>query len=267
MNFEKSFDEILDAILTDFRNQLPDVDTSQGSMALIKSACLASALWGIYKYQSWISNQIFPDLADSDGLDHHAWVRGLTRKPGETDAELLSRLLSLIQKPPAGGNKNDYVQWALEITNVANAWCIPIAQGLGTVDVIILASSANTGSEIPSSSSRVGVVSSVTASKLIDSAAAFQTGHAVAVGDLVENPVRGLSTVVLAVDSGTQLSLQDDIFKYAGDPYIIYCQAGTNTSVAAGKLIGLLELGQGVDEVALGRQDPAQVVTKIRGVG
>lgn len=146
MSFQKDFDELLDAILTDYRNQFPQADTSQGSLIFIKSACLASVLWGLYKHQDYIADQIFPDTADTAQLEHHAWVRGLTRKAGETDAELLARLLEYIRRPPAGGNKYDYEQWALEVEGVRAAYCVPLAQGLGTVAVVILAAGE---SEIP----------------------------------------------------------------------------------------------------------------------
>lgn len=146
--FAKDFDELLNGILTDYRNQFPGIDTAQGSLVFIKSACLASALWGIYQYQEHIARQIFPDTADTASLEHHAWVRGLSRVAGESDAELLARLLSVIRRPPAGGNRYDYERWALEIDNVAQSWCFPLAQGDGTVDVVILADPA-TGSEIP----------------------------------------------------------------------------------------------------------------------
>lgn len=149
MSFQKDFDELLNEILTDYRNQFPDADTSQGSLIFIKSACMASALWGLYKYQEWISKQIFPDTADTEHLEHHAWVYGLTRTHGETDTVYLARLLDRIRRPPAGGNKYDYVKWALEIDDVKAAYCFPLAQGLGTVDVVIVANEATTGSEIP----------------------------------------------------------------------------------------------------------------------
>lgn len=145
-----SFDSLLNAILTDYINQFPGVDTSKGSMVYIKSAALASALWGIYQHQRFIADQIFPDTATTANLEHHAWLRGLSRKVGETDAELLVRLLEIIRRPPAGGNKYDYERWAMEIDNVAAAYCYPLAQGDGTVDVVILANAATTGSEIPS---------------------------------------------------------------------------------------------------------------------
>jgi uncharacterized phage protein gp47/JayE len=148
--FVKSYDTILNDILTDFRNIFPDVDTATGSLAYMKAAGYASALWGLYRYQEWIAKQIFPDTADSAQLDHHAWVRGLTRNDSESDADLLARLLAYIRRPPAGGNKYDYEIWALEAaTGVQSAYVIPMGQGLGTTDIVILTDADYTGSEIP----------------------------------------------------------------------------------------------------------------------
>jgi uncharacterized phage protein gp47/JayE len=150
MSFDiPGFDELLNSLLTDYKNQFPEADSSQGSLIFIKSACYASALWGLYKYQEYISRQIFPDTADTENLEHHAWVRGLSRKVGETDPDFLSRLLDYIRRPPAGGNQYDYVKWAVSITNVKQAYCVPLAQGLGSVDVVIIADEVATGSEVP----------------------------------------------------------------------------------------------------------------------
>lgn len=55
----------------------------------------------------------------------------------ETDAELLLRLLELIRRPPAGGNKYDYRRWAMEVDGVSAAYVYPLRRGLGTVDVVI----------------------------------------------------------------------------------------------------------------------------------
>jgi hypothetical protein len=219
-NYKKSFDELLDAILTDWRNQFPAADTSQGSLIYIKSAVMASLLWGLYNYLEWISKQIFPDTADTEYLEHHAWVRGLTRTYGETDAAYLSRLLEYIRRPPAGGNRYDYIKWALSIDNVAAAYCYPLAQGLGTVDVIVVANEATTGSEIPSSYEQLsGVVTAVAEGKLIDGDAAF-IASGVMPGDVVSNSV-GNETSVVSVDSETQLSLTDDIFLATPDAYTV----------------------------------------------
>jgi uncharacterized phage protein gp47/JayE len=236
MDFQKDFDTLFAAILTDWQNQYPEADLSQGSLIYMKSACLASALWGLYKYQDYICKQIFPDTADTAMLEHHAWIRNVTRLSGETDAALLTRVLDYIRRPPQGGNKYDYIRWAKEVDNVAAAYCVPIPT-LGQVDVIILANSNTTGSEIPSSSARIGMVTSVSSGKLNDSGATFTTSHAVAAGDIVENPLRQTRTTVTTVNSATQLTLAADIFKYAGEPYIVHCQTGTNTTATASKLI------------------------------
>lgn len=57
----------------------------------------------------------------------------------ESDAALLDRLLELLRRPPAGGNKYDYKKWALSVAGVSNAYVYPLRRGLGTVDVVITA--------------------------------------------------------------------------------------------------------------------------------
>lgn len=56
----------------------------------------------------------------------------------ETDAQLLARLLDLIRRPPAGGNRHDYRRWAMEVEGVSDAFVYPLRRGLGTVDVAIV---------------------------------------------------------------------------------------------------------------------------------
>lgn len=222
--FQKDFDTLFNSILTDWRNQFPEADLSQGSLIYMRSACLASALWGLYKYQDWITKQIFPDTAETAYLEHHAWVRGLSRISGETAAELLARLLEYIRRPPAGGNRYDFVKWSLSIDNVASAFCYPLAQGLGTVDVVLLADESVTGSEIPSSHAMTGTNTTATVNKLIDSAADFTStsnGGPVRIGDVVVNEATDAEATVTAVDSATQLTLGADIFQATGQAYTI----------------------------------------------
>ncbi|MEE3607577.1 baseplate J/gp47 family protein [Avibacterium paragallinarum] len=57
----------------------------------------------------------------------------------ESDASLLERLLELIRRPPAGGNKYDYRNWALSVDGVTAAYVYPLRRGLGTVDIAITA--------------------------------------------------------------------------------------------------------------------------------
>lgn len=231
----KTYEEIKDALLTDYRNQIPDADISEGSDIYVKASVLASALWGLYQYQRYIERQTFPDTADSPGIEHHASIRGLSRKQAskasgtvtltgtngtvvpsgltlktaddvsftttsggtitggvldvtaqakdggtsgniaittaltvqdppagcsssataktaftggtdkEKDSALLSRLLDVIRHPPAGGKKNDYRQWALEVSGVADCIVYPTRRGLGTVDIVILTSGSGEG--------------------------------------------------------------------------------------------------------------------------
>ncbi|MDH5298117.1 MAG: baseplate J/gp47 family protein [Desulfobulbaceae bacterium] len=145
-----TFDELLDQILTDYRNLLDEsVDTSEGSLVFIRSAVLAAAAWGILRHQEHIAKQIFPDTATEQNLEHHGWLRAIDRKQGESAADYLGRVLDNLRQPPAGGNRYDYVKWAKEITNVTRAYSYPLAQGAESVDVVILADEAATGSEIP----------------------------------------------------------------------------------------------------------------------
>ena len=145
------FDELLNGILTDYRNQFDGkADTSEGSLLFIRSACLASALWGLYQHQAYVAKQIFPDTADEEHLEHHGWVREIESKAGESMADYLARILDDIRLPPAGGNQYDYEKWALGIADVKAAYSFPLAQGGESVDVVIVADVATTGNEIPS---------------------------------------------------------------------------------------------------------------------
>ena len=63
----------------------------------------------------------------------------------ESDESLLARLLELIRRPPAGGNKYDYHRWAMEVPGVTAAYVYPLRRGLGTVDVVI-----TSGNDLPS---------------------------------------------------------------------------------------------------------------------
>ncbi|CWN06095.1 baseplate J-like protein [Neisseria meningitidis] len=55
----------------------------------------------------------------------------------ESDASLLARLLKIIRRPPAGGNRYDYKNWALSVDGVTSAYVYPLRRGLGTVDIAI----------------------------------------------------------------------------------------------------------------------------------
>ena len=66
----------------------------------------------------------------------------------ESDASLLSRYLELIRRPPAGGNKYDYRNWALSVDGVTSAYIYPLRRGLGTVDIVITSAGGIPSDEI-----------------------------------------------------------------------------------------------------------------------
>lgn len=84
------FAAIKAAILRDVANLAPDARLQDDSDWLIRAAATASAIEGLYQHQSWIARQIFPDTADSDMLERHAGVRGLTRKSATAASGLIT---------------------------------------------------------------------------------------------------------------------------------------------------------------------------------
>lgn len=66
----------------------------------------------------------------------------------ESDTELLDRLLDIIRRAPAGGNKYDYRRWATSVDGVTAAYVYPLRRGLGTVDVVITSADGLPSAEI-----------------------------------------------------------------------------------------------------------------------
>jgi uncharacterized phage protein gp47/JayE len=76
-----TLEQIRDAILTDWRNSDSLVDVTVDSDNYIRASGIASAIVGLYQFQSWGINQFFPDTADVENLERFASVRGITRLP------------------------------------------------------------------------------------------------------------------------------------------------------------------------------------------
>lgn len=79
-----NFEQITDALLRDIQNLLPEADTGADSDYRVRASSVASAVEGLYQHQQWITRQLFPDSADTDYLERHASLRGLTRKSATT---------------------------------------------------------------------------------------------------------------------------------------------------------------------------------------
>ena len=69
-----------------------------------------------------------------------------------------------------------------------------------------------------------GTVTTVTASKLIDSTATFITNN-VRQGDVVHNDTLGTAATVVSVDSETQLTLNANIFTATSQAFVVYAMS------------------------------------------
>jgi uncharacterized phage protein gp47/JayE len=135
MDITQDFDELLSGLLRDHTNQDSSADVSVGSIIYMKCVALASVGWGVLKYGNWVLRQIFPDSANSENLEHAAWIRGMSRLIGETDEAYLARLLTRMRRPPAGGNKTDYEVWAKDVVRTAPSIYLPLADEIVAGDL------------------------------------------------------------------------------------------------------------------------------------
>lgn len=186
MTFQRSIDSLIDEFLLHVENQAPDVDRSAGSLTRVFGSGVGSCLWGVYNRLEFLARQISPDSAESARLEHHCDVRGLTRADGETDSALLTRLLSILRQPPAGGNQYDWPRWAKEVTygteTCTKAWLDENARGQGTINVVI----ASDRSEDP------------------DDYSAWANATAYSAGDVVkDDSITGAYRAYIATTSGT----------------------------------------------------------------
>ncbi len=82
------------------------------------------------------------DIDDICTVDSGGIIGGVDE---ETDEELRERVLHRIKNPPAGGSESDYVQAALSVAGVANAYIFPNQEGLveelGHVTIVVLGDS------------------------------------------------------------------------------------------------------------------------------
>ncbi len=217
----KSVDQIAEEILRDWRGQDPGATTGIGSDIHMDATAYAAAKWGILQGIKWVARQMFADTADEEYLERHAAMRDIVRETGEKASSLLDRYFDDIRNPEGSGSAGDHVKWSKSIINVKAAYCKNISSTLGTVQIIVVADASATGSEAASNHTDViGTATSISADKLVDSAAQFQT-KVVRPGDVVVNNVTDKTAVVVTVDSETQLSLDTDIFTLVAEAYTV----------------------------------------------
>ncbi|HAF6280312.1 TPA: baseplate J/gp47 family protein [Salmonella enterica] len=97
-----------------------------------------------------LDTQVTAELVSAPmGINGRVVVKSLVGGTDEeSDGELLDRLLDIIRRPPAGGNRYDYRRWAMEVPGVSSAWVYPIRRGAGTVDIAITSAGGLASDEI-----------------------------------------------------------------------------------------------------------------------
>lgn len=78
-----TFDEILTAILDDYRNRVDGADVSADTEIYRRAAVTAGAIWALSYGLVYVENQIFPNTSDTANLERHAGLYGYTRKAAE----------------------------------------------------------------------------------------------------------------------------------------------------------------------------------------
>ena len=124
----------------------------------------------------------------------------------EDDQAYRIRLLNFVQDPIAGGNKQDYITWALEVEDVGRASCVPLGRGDGTVDVNIIDENTTDGV------------------------------HAVGVLDLTDQPT---DTNTVVIDSKTY-TFQATLTDVDGNVHI-----GADVEASIANLVNAIKLGPG----------------------
>ncbi|MEW9901047.1 baseplate J/gp47 family protein [Chitinivorax sp. PXF-14] len=125
---------IRDAILRDIASQLPGANVALDGDYAVRANATAAAVEGLYQHQQWLARQILPDTADSDYLERHASLRGLTRKPAVAASG------SIVFSGTAGSS----VPLGTEAKTVAGvAYLTTVSGTIGAAGTVSLAASAS----------------------------------------------------------------------------------------------------------------------------
>jgi len=136
----------------------------------------------------------------------------------EDDASFLQRYLKKVQSPSAGGNKADYVNWALEVPGVGGVSVIPVEDGPGTVNIYIIDTN-----QIPASLQLIDDVQNYIAppQKILDEDTNWTTsGFGVSVDNTQPNTTDGSSIKMVYDGGGTGLITRNDFHLLLPQPGI-----------------------------------------------
>jgi len=148
----------------------------------------------------------------------------------ETNAQLLERLRQYVAAAPAGGKKDDYVSWALEVAGVTRAWSYPLEDGDGKVKMRFMMDDTYANG--------IPLAADVTAvqAKLDAEAPAGITPTAAAPVAVVRNMTISVTPNTVAVQAAVQAELAD-LFRREAEPggTILLSHIDEAISLAAGE--------------------------------
>ncbi len=272
------YEQIIAMMLVDYQNlDEPPSDISKGSTPFTMSSVVATQIHGLRVYQDYITKQNPPGPeTDTEFLNRHAGFYEITRTDDDTDETLLAKIQTRVRKPPAGGNANDFKNWALDqsrsfVTNSVaapntvtyfNAFAAPVdvVFGPGTVGVFTI---PNDESIIFSPASPItGTNTAVTSFKLVDSGATFIiTG--VAIGFKVTNTDDNTTAIVTNVDSPTALTLDKDIFPSTPANYSIATLEDLLNQATFDYIESIRPLGMNATSVISSKPQPLNLILDI----
>ncbi len=118
---------------------IEDVIIPAGGTAIAKIKCITSGAVGNSEERTIIGFK--SSLQGISEVFNESKIVGGTDR--EDDESFRNRILEKIRKPITSGNKNHYIYWAKQVSGVKDAKVIPLANGNGTVRVILLSTAYN----------------------------------------------------------------------------------------------------------------------------
>lgn len=157
----------------------------------------------------------------------------------EDDASLLARYFQRVRSPSAGGNKADYVNWAMEVPGVGGVSVVPVRDGPGTVSICII----NT-SKVPADQALVDAVQNYIAPPWVNEteAEAMTLGGYGTSVDTTQTDDTGDSVKMVYDTTGTGTVIHSNLQAILQQPGIWQARARVKVDNTAGA-VDLLQIG------------------------
>lgn len=113
------------------------VNTAEGSFAGDLLRACADAMAELWSTEiDGLERRAFVATATGEWLTRVCADRGVERREDEDDDTLRRRALQLLASQPASGNAAHYAAWCAEVDDILRVRVLPMARGVGTVDII-----------------------------------------------------------------------------------------------------------------------------------